>query len=66
MDQLEARSLRYARGGRVLIDALDLSLASGELVALIGPNGAGKSTLLRMLTGFLTPDEGECRLGDRP
>ncbi|HAK33872.1 MAG TPA: hemin ABC transporter ATP-binding subunit, partial [Pantoea sp.] len=27
---------------------------------------AGKSTLLRMLTGFLTPDEGECRLGDRP
>ncbi|WP_376748112.1 heme ABC transporter ATP-binding protein [Pantoea septica] len=66
MDRLEARSLRYARGGRMLIDALDLSLASGELVALIGPNGAGKSTLLRMLTGFLTPDEGEGRLGDRP
>jgi len=66
VEQLEARNLRYSRGGRLLIDSLDLSLVPGELVALIGPNGAGKSTLLRMLTGFLTPDYGECRLGDRP
>lgn len=65
MERLEARRLRYAPGGRIVIDALDLSLASGELVALIGPNGAGKSTLLRMLTGFLPPDRGECRLGGR-
>ncbi|WP_174580922.1 heme ABC transporter ATP-binding protein [Pantoea latae] len=66
MEQLEARSLRYAQGGRQLIDTLDLALKPGEMVALIGPNGAGKSTLLRMLTGFVTPDSGECRLGDRP
>lgn len=66
MEQLEARSLRYSQGGRLLIDTLDLALKPGEMVALIGPNGAGKSTLLRMLTGFLTSDSGECWLGDRP
>ncbi len=66
MEQLQAYGLHFARGTRTLIDHLDLSLEAGEMVALIGPNGAGKSTLLRMLTGFLTPDRGECRLGERP
>jgi len=43
---------------------ITLSLFPGELVALIGPNGAGKSTLLRLLTGYLTPDSGQCTLND--
>ncbi|ALR76930.1 hemin importer ATP-binding subunit [[Enterobacter] lignolyticus] len=41
---------------------ISLTLAPGELVALIGPNGAGKSTLLRLLTGYLSPDSGQCTL----
>lgn len=65
MDILQARGLCLARGGKTVIDNLDVTLSGGELVALIGPNGAGKSTLLRMLTGFLSPDRGECWLGDR-
>lgn len=63
---LTARELRYSLGTRRLINDVSLSLASGEMVAIIGPNGAGKSTLLRLLTGYLTPDCGECRLLDRP
>lgn len=65
-DRLQASGLHFSYGKRALIDNLDLTLEPGEMVALIGPNGAGKSTLLRMLTGFLTPQRGECRLGDRP
>lgn len=65
MDILQARGLCLARGGKTVIDNLDVTLSGGELVVLIGPNGAGKSTLLRMLTGFLSPDRGECWLGDR-
>lgn len=40
------------------LEALDLSLAPGQLVAVLGPNGAGKSTLLQALAGLL-PFEGQ-------
>ena len=65
-EQLQAAGLCLSRDGKIIIDRLDVTLSAGEMVALIGPNGAGKSTLLRMLTGFLPPDQGECRLGEHP
>lgn len=65
-DCMQARGLRFSHGSRALIDDVSLTLQPGEMIALIGPNGAGKSTLLRLLTGFLTPQAGECWLGDRP
>lgn len=36
----------------------------GELVGYIGPNGAGKSTTVKILSGILTPDSGEAKVGD--
>ncbi|KAA9001228.1 heme ABC transporter ATP-binding protein [Affinibrenneria salicis] len=59
---LIATDLCYHAAGRGLIGDVSLRVDSGEIVALIGPNGAGKSTLLRLLTGYLTPQRGECRL----
>ncbi len=44
---------------------LDLSLASGERLAVLGPNGAGKSTLLGLLAGTVRPDAGRAELGGR-
>ena len=38
---------------------VSLEAAMGTLTALVGPDGAGKTTLLRMITGLLTPDEGQ-------
>ncbi|MBC8129098.1 MAG: thiamine ABC transporter ATP-binding protein [Rhizobiaceae bacterium] len=43
----------------------DLSVASGEWLAVIGPSGAGKSTLLDLSAGFLAPDEGRVLMGGR-
>lgn len=47
------------------LDAVSLSVGSGELVSLIGPNGAGKSTLLRTAAALLVPRSGIVRVGGR-
>ncbi len=54
------------RDARRRLDAVDVSLAAGELVAVVGPNGAGKSTLLKVLAGQLALDQGEVRLDGTP
>jgi len=44
---------------RPRLDHVELSVARGTFTALVGESGSGKSTLLRVLSGFLTFDEGE-------
>ena len=51
--------------GATLVDGIDLSVKSGEAVAIVGPNGAGKSTLLRLMSGDLKPTSGRMHLKDR-
>jgi len=55
---LDVESLTVHYGKRVAVDALDLSLQAGEIVAMLGPNGAGKSTTLLAIAGALVPSAG--------
>jgi putative spermidine/putrescine transport system ATP-binding protein len=49
----------------VALDNVSLEIASGEFITLLGPSGSGKTTLLLVLAGFIRPDSGEIRFGDR-
>ena len=62
MPLVTLQNVDYGVGGPLLLDAVDLSIDSGERVALIGRNGTGKSTLLKLVAGDLRPDDGEVRV----
>jgi iron complex transport system ATP-binding protein len=60
---LELKQATARLGRRTVLNAVDLQVASGELVAIVGPNGAGKSSAIRALAGLLPLLSGEARLG---
>lgn len=61
---LEGRGLTLVRGGRLLFEGLDVSLAPGEGLQLTGPNGSGKSSLIRLIAGLLRPAAGTIERAD--
>src|SRR6202045_4413706 len=60
---LQVRGLTK-RFDRIAVDALELTVRTGEFYALVGPNGAGKTTTLRMVAGLLRPDAGSVAVFD--
>ncbi|WP_343867029.1 L-cystine ABC transporter ATP-binding protein TcyN [Caenispirillum bisanense] len=60
---IEAAGLTKRFGDVTVLDAVNLAVAKGEVVALIGPSGSGKTTLLRLLNCLEAPDGGTLRVG---
>jgi iron(III) transport system ATP-binding protein len=62
---LQARGLskRYPGSASDALRHVDLSVSSGEVVAVVGESGCGKTTLLRLIAGLETPTAGEIMLG---
>src|SRR5688500_3787878 len=58
MSQVTLTQVGKAFGGRRVLDACDLDVTHGEIMAVLGPSGCGKTTMLRIVAGFLDPDEG--------
>ncbi|RWD66435.1 MAG: ABC transporter ATP-binding protein [Mesorhizobium sp.] len=58
----EVERLTRSFGGLAVTQAVSLTMAPGDRVALIGPNGAGKTTFVNLVTGHLKPDSGVVRL----
>jgi phospholipid/cholesterol/gamma-HCH transport system ATP-binding protein len=56
---LELRGVHKTFGTNTVLNGVDLTVHSGEAIAIIGPSGTGKSTILRLICGLLAPDQGD-------
>ncbi len=55
---VKVRNLKFARGGRMIFDGVDLDIQRGKITVIMGPSGTGKTTLLRLIGRQLKPLEG--------
>jgi branched-chain amino acid transport system ATP-binding protein len=60
---LEVRNVSKSFGGVSANVDISFDVAEGEILGLLGPNGAGKTSLFNSISGEVTPDRGEIRLG---
>tara|TARA_A100001011_G_C14171253_1_gene782614 strand:- start:199 stop:936 length:738 start_codon:yes stop_codon:yes gene_type:complete len=56
---IKLKKIKKTFGDQKIFSSLDLTIETGEKIAIIGPSGCGKSTVLRFLLGTLTPDSGQ-------
>jgi ABC-2 type transport system ATP-binding protein len=55
---IAVNNISKSYGAQKALDNISFSINKGEIVGFLGPNGAGKSTLMKILTTYITADEG--------
>ncbi|MGH3335279.1 MAG: ABC transporter ATP-binding protein [Nocardioides sp.] len=65
MSSLHLDGVTRSFGPVVAVDRVDLSVPQSSITAVLGPSGCGKTTLLRLIAGFLEPESGTIRFGDK-
>lgn len=60
---LRCKNLKMSFDEKLLFENTDIEVNRGEKVFLLGANGCGKTTLFKIITGDITPVEGECKIG---
>jgi ATP-binding cassette subfamily C protein len=62
---LERVTFAYSEGGAPAVNAVSLSIPSGQTTAIVGPSGCGKTTVADLVTGLLSPTSGRVAVDDR-
>ncbi len=55
---IEVKDISKHYGNQKALDSVSFKINKGEIVGFLGPNGAGKSTLMKIITSYITADEG--------
>ncbi len=61
---IEVQNISKNYGAQKALDNVSFSVKKGEIVGFLGPNGAGKSTLMKILTTYISADEGKAFIND--
>jgi lipopolysaccharide export system ATP-binding protein len=61
---LRAENLKKSYGHRLVVKGIDITVKTGEIIALLGRNGAGKTTTFQMMVGLIKPDSGTIYLDE--
>ncbi len=56
---IELKHITKRYGERTVLNSVSFSVDKGDVLGFLGPNGAGKTTTMRIITGYLSPSEGE-------
>jgi putative spermidine/putrescine transport system ATP-binding protein len=62
---ISVRNLVKAYGALRVLDDISIDIRAGEFMTLLGPSGSGKTTLLMALAGFVSPESGSIRFGEK-
>ena len=63
---IELKNITKRFGKVVANDGINLTIRSGEILAILGENGSGKTTLMNMISGIYFPDEGQIFVNGEP
>lgn len=61
---ISVNNLTKIYGNQKALDNISFEVKTGEVLGFLGPNGAGKTTTMKILTCFITPDDGEVYIGN--
>ncbi len=62
VDALKFSDVSFSYSDHIVLDNLNLSILSGDFIAILGHNGAGKTTLMKIALGLLDPTSGSIEL----
>ncbi len=65
MSEVVLSGIQKSFGKNLIVQGVDLRVASGEFLVMVGPSGCGKTTLLRLIAGLEQLDEGTLHIGGR-
>jgi ABC-2 type transport system ATP-binding protein len=61
---IEVNNISKSYGSQKALDSVSFTVKKGEIVGFLGPNGAGKSTLMKILTTYISADEGIAKVNE--